>query len=541
MKRAFYIVALLAFASVLGWAAGETEGTAMEEGGPITFPLEEQITITVALTEHPSEGAYEWAQDGHLGFQWLQEQTNIVLDVTQIPQGAREAKYNLMLQSGDLPDMLFPQGSGWTRADFESFGDKGIFVDIMEYQDLMPNYAKLVEEEPNLNLLLYDGKLYGFWQVNQFYFPFNQFLPYRHDLWQKYDLQPETWDDMHDAFTLLKNEFPNSFPVGPFTQGGVITLINLAAPTFRTGPTIYYNHDVDDWVYGPAEDNYRYYIEYMAGLYSEGLLNPDATTTSYEQWVQDWINDRTFFAWWWSATGNWFIENPGNNPNYGPGKHWVEAHPVPRISADGPRGWTGNKAPTNVHGPPWLINAKSDYIREIIALKDFIADPTVSIQMTLGAPGKEWDIVDGTYRFIHPDIKTPYNPDGKWASIDYYRNVYNFFRSENNFSSISVDGIFFELHDGASDGDYAQFIRESFMYQEQGSTQTDPQPIVRFAAEAQEQAGQLKTILDTYAHEMTIKFIFGEEPLSNYDAYKARLDELGAGDLIALYKEAAGG
>ena len=38
MKRAFYIVALLAFASVLGWAAGEEEGTAMEEGGPITFP-----------------------------------------------------------------------------------------------------------------------------------------------------------------------------------------------------------------------------------------------------------------------------------------------------------------------------------------------------------------------------------------------------------------------------------------------------------------------------------------------------------------------
>ena len=39
---------------------------------------------------------------------------------------------------------------------------------------------------------------------------------------------------------------------------------------------------------------------------------------------------------------------------------------------------------------------------------------------------------------------------------------------------------------------------------------------------------------------MTINFIFGEEPLSNYDTYKARIEELGSGDLIALYAEASG-
>jgi putative aldouronate transport system substrate-binding protein len=542
MKRVLFIVALLALAGVLGWAAGETEGATMEEAGPITFPLEEQITITLAMTEHSSEGAYEFADTGHLGFQWLQEQTNIVLDVNQIPMGSREAKYNLMLQSGDLPDMMFPQGSQWAQSDIEAAGDKGIFVDIMQYQDLMPNYLALMEKYKGaFSKFLYDGKLYGFYHVNETYFPFNQFLPYRHDLWEKYGFQPETWDDMYEAFKVLKSEFPNSFPVGPFTQGGTVTMITLATPTFRTGPSIYFNHDVNEWVYGPTEDNYKFYLEYMAKLYREGLLNPDAVTTSYEQWTQDWINDKSFFAWWWSATGNWFIENSSNNPNYGPGKHWVEAHPVPRISADGPRGWTGNKAPSNVSGPPWLINAESDYIREIIALKgQFLSDDANSIQMTLGAPGEEWDIVDGKYRFIHPDIKTPYNPDGKWSSIDYYRNVHNFFRSENNVSSISVDGIFMELHDALSDSDYDQFIRESGMYVEQGSTQQEPQPAVRFSAEAQEQASQLKTILDTYAHEMTINFIFGEEPLSNYDTYKARIEELGSGDLIALYAEASG-
>ena len=72
MKRVLFIVALLALAGVLGWAAGETEGATMEEAGPITFPLEEQITITLAMTEHSSEGAYEFADTGHLGFQWLQ-------------------------------------------------------------------------------------------------------------------------------------------------------------------------------------------------------------------------------------------------------------------------------------------------------------------------------------------------------------------------------------------------------------------------------------------------------------------------------------
>ena len=109
-----------------------------------------------------------------------------MLDVNQIPMGSREAKYNLMLQSGDLPDMLFPQGSQWAQSDIEAAGDKGIFVDIMQYQDLMPNYLALMEKYKGaFSKFLYDGKLYGFYHVNETYFPFNQFLPYRHDLWEK--------------------------------------------------------------------------------------------------------------------------------------------------------------------------------------------------------------------------------------------------------------------------------------------------------------------------------------------------------------------
>ena len=79
----------------------------------VQFPLPEEITITYAIGEHPTQGKWSWADDGHPGFQWFLEQTNIRVKFMNIPQGNIQAKMQLMLSTNELPDILNTGGSGW--------------------------------------------------------------------------------------------------------------------------------------------------------------------------------------------------------------------------------------------------------------------------------------------------------------------------------------------------------------------------------------------------------------------------------------------
>ena len=56
-----------------------------------------------------------------------------------------------------------------------------------------------------------------------------------------------------------------------------------------------------------------------------------------------------------------------------------------------------------------------------------------------------------------------------------------------------------------------------------------------------EEGNQFSTImgdLDTYVSEMTTKFILGDEPLDNYDAFVETMKSMGVEDAIALYQAA---
>lgn len=521
-------------------SASSTQPAQEPETNELAFPLKEQISVDFVLGEHPTNGKYPWAEDGHPGFKWLQEQTNIKLNVNHIPQGSIKDRLNLLLSTNDLPDILYGQGAGWSLNDIEKAGDNGLFVNILDdkYRHLIPNYLKLIEENPSLKAQINDGKLYGFYQVNPNAAKFTATLPYRKDLFDKFNLQPETWDELYEALKALKQEFPKSYPFGLANQGDTVSILAYGPASFRSGPSVYYNHDKQEWVYGPSEDNYKLFLEFFAKLYKEKLLHPEFATLSYEQWTQSWVNNEIFFSYWWSATGNWFPVYP-SSPNYGRDKEWLEAYRVPSLVKGGPRGWTTNNAPSNVYDPI-LVSAKSAHIEEILALLDFVSDLDNATSTTYGPRGVEWDIVDGKYRWLSKEIKSPYNPDGTKDEREYYKEKYGSYDGNNNFTVNQDAKVSRELSDALADPDFKQFFDEVDRYVQDGSTQTLPQPVIRLSAADTERQLQLKTVLDTYANEITLKIINGSLPVSEFDRLRTKLEELGAQELIGLYKKGSG-
>ena len=544
LVRILATLGVLLFAGVAAWGAGQEDGSgASAVPDQITLPLPERITVDYTLAEHTTIGHYAFADDGHPGFIWLEEQTNIEINDIQIPPGEIEAKYQVMLATGDLPDIFNPGAANLSKADLDSYGAKGLFVNVLEYAHLIPNYMKLIEEvEPIGNMITSDGKKYGFSIYNADPIPFSLSLAYREDLWEKMDLPSDTWEDLYEAFKTLKAEFPDSYPVNAWQTGDRSVLLSMAGANFNTDESIYFNHTNRDWQYGPMDAEYEYFMEYFSRLWAEGLLHPDTFTMSYDQWSQSLANHESFFTWWWSASGNWFSPvTQFQLADFGPGKEWTfSALRIPSLVEDGPRARSVNHMPYGNYGYAKLISSQSEHIPEIMALMNFLAVEKNSYSVFFGPPGEYWDIVDGKYRWLTPEIKTPYNPEGTMADHEWFLQKFGVRTSLANVEIVGIDNPRMQANMTIeSDADYTQFEVEARQYVADGSTPQRPEPIVNFTAEQADREAQLKTALDTYAQEQSILFIAGKRPLSEFAAFQDEIQKQGAQELVDLYKTAS--
>ena len=448
-----------------------------------------------------------------------------------------------MLATGDLPDIFNPIAANLSKADLDSYGEKGLFVNILEYAHLIPNYMKLIEEvEPIGNMITKDGKKYGFAIYNADPIPFSLSLAYREDLWEKMDLPSDTWEDLYEAFKTLKAEFPDSYPVNAWQTGDRSVLLFMAGANFNTDESIYFNHTNGDWQYGPMDAEYEYFMEYFSRLWAEGLLHPDTFTMSYDQWSQSLANHESFFTWWWSASGNWFSPvTQFKLPDYGPGKEWTfSALRIPSLVEGGPRARSRNTMPYGNYRYVKNISSQSEHIPEIMALMNFMAVEKNSYSVFFGPPGEYWDIVDGKYRWLTPEIKTPYNPEGTMADHEWFLQKFGVRTSLANVNVVGIDNPRMQANMTIeSDPDYTQFEVEARQYVADGSTPQRPEPIANFTAEQADREAQLKTALNTYATEQSILFITGKRPLSEFAAFQDEIQKQGAQELVDLYKTAS--
>ena len=171
---------------------------------------------------------------------------------------------------------------------------------------------------------------------------------------------------------------------------------------------------------------------------------------------------------------------------------------------------------------------------------NFLAVEKNSYSVFFGPPGEYWDIVDGKYRWLTPEIKTPYNPEGTMADHEWFLQKFGVRTSLANVEIVGIDNPRMQANMTIeSDPDYTQFEVEARQYVADGSTPQRPEPIVNFTPEQADREAQLKTAINTYAQEQSILFITGKRPLSEFAAFQDEVRNLGAEELIELYKTAS--
>lgn len=276
-----------------GSAASQTpttgeDGRAMEgntylEGLPI---VKEKETFTLFCDDNGL------AED-KIMYPILEEQTNIHVELMLAPNEAAKEKKNILLNSGDYPDVI----GGWI------FSDNDIMSEGMNEQIYIPldglieKYSPKMQEILDLEgvrqaMTLPDGHIYTIpYAIGE---PLVSFNPFINTKWLKtLNLEmPTTPAELKTVLKAFKEKDPNGNGKAdeiPFSGDP----INLSLGSFAgwwgvdassSGNNKYFATVDGKLVFGPAQEGYKEMIKYFADLYKEGLIDPEIYTQDKPAW-----------------------------------------------------------------------------------------------------------------------------------------------------------------------------------------------------------------------------------------------------------------
>jgi len=276
-------------------ADGMNPNINMESHEPIVF---ERVRPTLVLSRptHYVPVEETWF------FTFCRERYNIDFDVKIIDGSVWNEQFNLMINTGDLPDLF----SGYMRFNanqmVQYFSDQGLGYDMTELIDkYAPGIKRAFEEIPEMRAAVTtpDGKILSLpLHSEPMYDSYDRFWV-RQD-WMKnlgMDVvkdRPGTLDEFKDFLKAFRDGDPRGdgtkvIPWGIAWDGAINgqaarpTVLhafgyNLGATQGNTDNVLNYNTDPPEFSYFPLSDHYYEYLTYMAELWKEGLMDPDSFT-----------------------------------------------------------------------------------------------------------------------------------------------------------------------------------------------------------------------------------------------------------------------
>ena len=275
-----------------------------EEGLPI---VDETLTLTAGGTKAPLAPEYS---EMELVQQW-EADTNIAIAWENLPDQVYAEKKNLMLASGDLPDILF--NTGLSDAEIVQNGSNGTLLPL---EDLIDEYAPTLtairEDRPDIRAAITasDGHIYTLPSVEELgIVQYPNFL-YINTAWlNALGLPvPTTIDEYRDALEAFKTQDPNG--------NGVADEIPLS---FRTDSFCANPHDLIAALGGQPENNdhrivrddtveftanteeYKAGVEALGDWYADGLIDPESFSQDDVAYLSKGKSDTPIlgsFFWW---------------------------------------------------------------------------------------------------------------------------------------------------------------------------------------------------------------------------------------------------
>ena len=441
---------------------------------------------------------------------------NTGIDITYIHPaiGQEREQLGILMASGDIPDILqirglYPGGSNVGVAE-------GVFRDLTNLIPVhAPDYYREVRKT-DLNYRLAtnnEGKFTEFMMIKQ-RAPVFQRLNYRQDVMDRLGLKvPVTIADYDSDFAKMKAA--GLTPIAPPANGKIEVLMY----PYGISPGWYVGTD-GKVKWGEAESGYRQYLEMMYGWYSKGYISPDFMSNINA------VERRAMFT----TNRVSLIYEPVDLVKSASDAVNVVSVPLPypRLSA----GQRITFMPVSFETRPLMEEPFATVISTSCKSPEVAAEYLNYLFTPEGADIANWGIKDiawtvdanGNKRFTDYMLRNPRIP---LADVQVVLKIHQIAKlSEADVvcnPNVVIDAAALEYRMRYSDDptiDDSQVL-----------------PSFQLGLREAERRNEIMRDINTYSDEMTLKFITGVTPLSEFDAYVAQIKRMGIDEAIRITEE----
>lgn len=517
--------------------ASAPEASSAEDAAPASWPANPLGNVDLPLTDEPvtvtmwmgvNPNVLKITEDiGNDCALWneLASRTGVNLEFTVVNPDTESEKFNLMVASNDLSDIISNATTLYTNGGEAAVADE-ILIDHLPYltEELTPQICKLMEAYPDAvpEALTESGWLAGMPQLSMQTETTQTFGPMiRKDWLDELGLNvPETYDELHDVLAAFKEKKGADAPL----------LLNYAATGINNGLVEGYGifglvadaamsepyYQVDDTVmYGPIQPEFKEYLTMIHDWYQEGLIWQDFMSyTDFQNPPTDVIlADRAgvFYA---EVTYIATLEDASNTEGF-------ELVAIPDFVQKSGDTIPFKEERAYAASTPWSISTQCECPELLMQWCNYMYTDEGALLCNYGIEGESFE-----YNENHVPVFTDLvlnNPDMSTtvALFMYCLDRGPFYRDEtreqSGYSQAQKD---------------ASGIWQSNMSVGRGIGSTS------LNTEESSEVNQFYGDIKTYIEQSVLEFIIGNRDLSEFDEYVSHIEGMGIDKVTACYQDA---
>lgn len=495
--------------------------------GNVDLPLtDEPVTVTMWMGVNPN--VLKITEDiGNDCVLWneLATRTGVNLEFTVVNPDTESEKFNLMVASNDLSDIISNATTLYTNGGEAAVADE-ILIDHLPYltEELTPQICKLMEEYPDAvpEALTESGWLAGMPQLSMQTETTQTFGPMiRKDWLDELGLDvPETYDELHDVLVAFKEKKGADAPL----------LLNYAATGINNGMVEGYGifglvadaamsepyYQVDDTVmYGPIQPEFKEYLTMIHDWYQEGLIWQDFMSyTDFQNPPTDVIlADRAgvFYA---EVTYIATLEDASNTEGF-------ELVAIPDFVRNPGDTIPFKEERAYAASTPWSISTQCECPELLMQWCNYMYTDEGALLCNYGIEGESFEY-DENHVPVFTDLVLN-NPDMSTtvALFMYCLDRGPFYRDETREQS-----------------GYTQAQKDASGIWQSNMTVGRGIGSTALNTEESSEVNQFYGDIKTYIEQSVLEFIIGNRDLAEFDEYVSHIEGMGIDKVTACYQDA---
>jgi len=490
-----------------------------------TYPIKTDKTLTYWGELNGNLTGVKTAHSEVPFFQDWQKKTGVPLKFTAPATGQAKEALNVMLASGDLPDMIEYN----FQSDFPGGPEKAIKDGyILKLNDLIdkyaPNLKKYLKEHPDVDKLVKtdNGSYYAFPFIRgDEYLQVFQGPIIRKDWLDELGLPvPETIDEWTTTLRAFKEKKGAAAPLSFISKPRFFNESYNGAFLGAFGVNRNFYIENNEIKFGPAESGFKDYLNQFHQWYQEGLLDKNIATVDTK------ALDGGLAS---GATGASIGNAGGGIGKWQPlvqakdAKANLVAAPYP-VLKKGDIAKFGQKASPFDTGGMVAVTSKSKDPVLAVKLLDYGYSEEGHMFFNFGTEGVSYQMENGYPKYTDLLMKNPDKLAPAQTISMYARGSYN--------------GPFVQDKRYAEQFFVLQTQRDAIdVWKKTEADKYGLPPLTPTPEESSEYA-KIMNDINTLVDEMTLKIILGNEPVSSFDSYVAKMKSLKLDRAIEIQKAA---